>query len=100
MTDKLKDDVIRTSLNAAIRYDVITAIYEDRYIVRVKLNGKKDFIGEMSLADFRANRTNLIFDKLMKAFHKYIYEISIDREAWKIVLNYLTQKEYLKQEKK
>lgn len=99
MTDELKDEVIRTALNAAIRYEVTTRFYEDKYIVRVHSNWSKDFIETIPLQEFRIVKTHIIVDDILQRLTKYVLDMVIDAKNRKIVSAYLQHKEYQKSEK-
>ena len=94
----MKDKIIVTALNAIIKDNVTTKVYDDKYIIRVNLNSMKDFVKSITLQEFRAQKTHILVDNIMKSFRHYIYSYHIDAKNWKTVFNYLSNKEYLKSE--
>lgn len=98
MTDELKEQVINTALNAVIRYEVLTKIYEDNFIIRIKQYGRKDYIDSITLQSFRQAKTHILVDNAVKRFINYINDMAIDSKNWKTVFDYLSNKEYKKQE--
>ena len=98
MTDQLKDEVLNTALNAVIKAEVVTKIYEDTYIIRVIMIGKKDYIDTLTMQSFRNTKTHVLLDNVMKRFRHYLLTEYIDSTNWKTVFDYLCNKEFQKSE--
>lgn len=88
MTDNLKYQLIEKALNASLKSKVI--IYptnNSEIVIRIPLlaYNKKDFIFNLSRADFTNNQALDIVQDIILDYISYITEFFIDTEAWDMV---------------
>ena len=88
MTDKLKYQLIEKALNASLKSKVIIYTTSNTDIViRIPLlaYNKKDFIYNLSRADFTNNQALDIVQDIILDYISYITEFFLDTEAWDMV---------------
>ena len=98
MKDELKGEIIRTALNAIINSEVTTKFFEENYIIRIQMFGKKDYIDCLPMQTLRLTKTHILVDNIVKRFRHYLYTEYINSQNMKIVFDYLTNKEFQKTE--
>ena len=88
MTDHLKYQLIEKALNASLKSKVIIYTTSNTDIViRIPLlaYNKKDFIFNLSRADFTNNQALDIVQDIILDYISYITEFFLDTEAWDMV---------------
>ena len=88
MTDHLKYQLIEKALNASLKSKVIIYTTSNTDIViRIPLlaYNKKDFIYNLSRADFTNNQALDIVQDIILDYISYITEFFLDTEAWDMV---------------